>query len=187
MKTEFTPRRARLVDKGWESYTGYFGTAEFVEGVSVERLTWQEQHRIGSVVKLVDADDADFHMNPAASYDRSRALNADDKLVRDFQTGEALKTNPNLLIDTFTQEQLQEIADKEGLNGVREIARQRGKTGRSIKECIDAIIAAQEEANPKKEEPEKEEIDLEEVEETPTPETREEITPSEVTKVEAGE
>ena len=52
----FRPRRLRIVERGWETYTGSFGTVEFVEAVSVDPVPWLEQQRLGGLIHMVSAE-----------------------------------------------------------------------------------------------------------------------------------
>jgi hypothetical protein len=46
-------------------------------------------------------------------------------------------------VQRYTREELEALADKGGLPAVREIARMWTRTGRSIQECIEAVLEAQ--------------------------------------------
>lgn len=183
MSSEFAPRRVRIVEKGWENFTGQYGTHDFKDGVSVDHLTWRDTLRLGSIIKMVDADDGKHGLGASDAYLRFRDINPSNPDVVKFQTGEALKVNPNTLRKDWTREELEAVADKDGLNGVRDIARHWGKTGRSIVECINAILEAQKPETPVVE-PAGGQVEMEEPETLPG-ENREEqeVTPSEVTVI----
>lgn len=141
----YQPRRIRIVQKGMEGYTGSIGPHNFTNGVSDRPIGHFEVMRISGNIPVVDARETDETalLSPTTETVRVRTISADDPQVAAFADGSALKVNPNLAADRLSLEQLEEIASKEGLSGVREIARKWGKTGRSIRECIEAVLAAQ--------------------------------------------
>ena len=147
----YKSRRLRIVDKSLENYTGLLGTVEFEHGVSVDLVPWIEAGRLGAIVHIEDADQEDYQVSESAEIERSQDLAADDIRVTDFDRSHQLDGETKLALDHYTREQLEAIADKEGLAGVRELARQRGGTGRSILECIESVLKNQAAENAKRE------------------------------------
>jgi len=144
MSETFRPRRLRLVQPDFAHYTGPIGGIEFIDGVSEHLVVWHEALRIGSSIHCEDADVPGFQINPSSELARTRDRDASDPIVDAVSRGEHVNPEGSPLVDRYTREELEEIADKKGLTGVREIARLWSRTGRSIQECITAVLEAQE-------------------------------------------
>ena len=141
----FRPRRVRLVESGWEGFTGVFGITEFKDGLSVLLISHVEQQRLGALIRIKSAEEEEENaeIGPGAECIRSKAITADDELLvavdRVVQVGGEIR----LVATTFTREELEEIADKKGLQGLREVAIQHpGVKGRSITDLITGILDA---------------------------------------------
>jgi len=147
MTDTYSPRRLRIMQPGMEGYNGPFGLVDFTDGVSDFPVGWQEAARLGALVTIEDYAEPNFQVSPAAEMMRNLDRTAEDPLVKRLQAGEHVNAEGAAVIERHTAESLEEIADKQGLSGVREIARRWSRTGRSIKECIDAVLEAQHIAN----------------------------------------
>ena len=140
----FRPRRVRIVEPGLVGSTGFIGYTEFKDGVSVAPVTWREAQLLGSSFRIEDADEPGYLISPVAETERTRERPADDPVCKLVDEGKHMVGETQV---RHTREQLEEIADKKGLSGVRDIARIWGRTGRSIVECVNAVLDAQEEAD----------------------------------------
>jgi hypothetical protein len=146
----FRPRRIRIIESGWEGFTGDFGVTAFVAGVSVDLVPWIEQQRLGGLLRIesAESDEIEAQLGPSAELVRGRALAADDERVAAVNTGVAgVNGEMRLAIERFTREDLEDIADRKGINGLRDVAKAWGVKGRSIAELIHEILEAQEAAN----------------------------------------
>lgn len=142
----FRPRRIRITEPGFQALSGYFGTIEFRDGVSIEPVHWLEQQRLGGLVRFVSAEDdeAGLEIGPAAEMVRHRDMDADDERTK--ATDAAVTTvdgGVRLVGETYSRDDLEDIADKRGIAGLRDIAKAWGVKGRSINEMITEILAAQ--------------------------------------------
>lgn len=181
---ETKPRRVRIVEKNMRGYTGYIGGTMFTDGVSDEPLSYPEYMRIGANISVVDWEaKSDKHLlTPAAESLANSKMTVTDKRVASFNDGTIFDTSRYERPVVRTREELEAVAAKEGLPGIREIARVWGGTGRSISDCISAIVSAQDkflaaerQANAAKAEEAVEELKAEEAPETiDTPETAQE-------------
>jgi hypothetical protein len=148
----------KLVEAGWENYTGYLGDIEFVDGISVELLGRHKINRIAagltiiSVTKLPDGSTQDGVIVGPLS----------ELLAIQEQKGITVETLPTLeelgeqdnfnLISTqaivelnptpsqYTREQLEAIADAQGVKGLREIGDSLDIKAKSIEGLIDGIL-----------------------------------------------
>ncbi len=158
--------QVRITDPGFAGFTGYFGAIKFEDGVS-EHISHAEAERLGCIVKCETLDglnpsatqrmvdiqrkdldaltkegkgvigasreqDADNNKQPVAKPDKKAAQN-----VHGVQ--------PSL---DFTREDLEALADKEGIAGLRNLGSQFGVKGRAIAEIIDELMQIKAERQP---------------------------------------
>ena len=143
MSAMYKPRRLRMMDKGAENITSRLGMVDFVDGVSTAPVTYLEAMVLGGIYHLEDADEPGYQISPASQMLRGSDFGPENSDVVAFGNCEHVNVDGSPVIQRYTAEELEGVADKEGLAGVREIARAWGQTGRSIKECIDAVLLAQ--------------------------------------------
>lgn len=126
----------RMTQPGWETYTGPFGGATFVDGIS-EDLTDRQARFIANIITVVDVATG---RNPSSSQElldtRSNQA-AIKKTLVEGETVPAATVKPR-----FTREELETIAGEKGINGLREVAPE-GVKATSIARLIEAIIATQ--------------------------------------------
>lgn len=163
--------QVKITDPGFAGFTGHFGTVWFENGVS-EHISSAEAERLGCIVKCETLDG----MNPSATQRMVDIQNKNlDQLLAEgkgnvgadrsqIQTPEGKQTvaktdqanttaasqaapgaKPSL---DFTRADLEALADKEGIAGLRNIGSQHGVKGRSIAEIIDELMQIQATANP---------------------------------------
>jgi len=145
--------KIKIVESGYEGFTGMFGVVEFVDAVSVNEVSSAEANLLASIIKVVDAETGLETGNLA-----SEALTRDKPVVvtqyltqADIDAG-IEETNPSVAAvatpvivgeKTYTQEELEGVADKEGIAGLREIGDALGVKNTSIAGLIEGILAAQ--------------------------------------------
>jgi len=159
--------QVKITDPGFAGFTGHFGTVYFENGVS-EHISSAEAERLGCIVKCETLDG----QNPSATQRMVdiQHKNLDELLAQGkgvvgadraaVQTPESNQTvaktedaggetkpgvQPSL---NFTREDLEALADKEGITGLRNIGSQHGVKGRSIADIIDELMAIQAAAKP---------------------------------------
>lgn len=59
--------KVKIVQPGWETYTGLMGLTEFVDGVSTGPVTGRERARLGAVVQVEDLDTG-HQVGPATDF-----------------------------------------------------------------------------------------------------------------------
>jgi len=138
-----------LKGKGWEGFNGLFGQYEFKDGRSVEDLPTLEASRLAAIAPIETEEG--HNPSPSQQLIDMRDVRASDKrtttrLVRDAESEKAAqKANEcDSAVPTITREQLEAIADKRGINGLREVASEYGVTSKSIQGLIDGILAVAE-------------------------------------------
>lgn len=134
--------KLRLTAPGWQTYTGQMGVIFFENGLSVADVLPVDAVRVAGVI--------------GAEWEDGRPANVSQIYLDNMQTEAAvLKDNrePEAPVEpkkeevaapavTYTEEQLAEIADKQGIAGLREIADPLGLKGNSIAGLISAILKA---------------------------------------------
>lgn len=139
----FKARRLRILDAGLANYTGDFGLVNFENGVSTHEVNWIEAGSLAAIVHIEDADLPGYQLGGAAELERDRGRLADAPEVSASARVEEVDGKTRMVAEHFSRKELEQIADHKGLAGVRDIARAWKRTGRSIQECVDAILDAQ--------------------------------------------
>lgn len=130
--------QVKIVEPGWEGYTGHLGTVHFTDGVSDEILAVREAQRLGCIVRMEDVDTGE---NPSATQHaiNTRAVGADEAL--DLQAGQAAE--PEVVVTPtpqYTKEDLEKLADEKGIKPLREIGESLGVKDASIAGLIRKIL-----------------------------------------------
>lgn len=120
--------KLKLVQQGYEGFTGLLGVTMFDNGVSVSDVPGREARTIGMSIKAEWEDGTD--PNPAQGL-------LDNMHSEPVVAKESAPVVPTI----YTEEQLAEIADKDGIKGLRAIAEPLGIKGTSIKELMAEILA----------------------------------------------
>lgn len=133
--------KIKLIEPGWASLTGMFGVVEFVDGVSVHEVSQAEASRLASIVQIETLDG----VNPSPA---QQILDSWSGPMASA-TSDTADVAPATVAagKVWTAVELEGIADKDGIKGLREIAEPIGARGNSIAELIGKIVAA----NPKTE------------------------------------
>jgi hypothetical protein len=144
--------KIRIIEPGFQGYTGNFGGAEFVDGVSVENLSKREVNQISCNIRCEAVDDEGNTTGQTISVAESiiahssHTLNEIDPKAPDTtlpSVSDESAALPPSLIGTYTREQLEAIADQKGIAGIREITDPFGIKGRSIVDLIDQFLSRQ--------------------------------------------
>jgi len=148
--------RVRIVQKGWETFTGNFGQIDFLNGVSVSATTEVAADRITTQILCVDAETGE-PLGPGARAVGTKTIKAPVLVPSEISTKtpedehrDRLKAEETRKIETakagrqiYTQTELEDVVDKNGIAGLREIGQQYGVKGRAIPELMASILAAQ--------------------------------------------
>jgi hypothetical protein len=144
-------RRVRLAQPGYDKFTGDFGCADFVDGVSVEMLNERQIDRIAMSIRVEDVDDeGGAQLGPQQRHFDAKSASAEvTPPMRSPTKAEiaALEpTEPAKPIETFafhTLAELEAVVDAKGINGLRDIGNPLGARARAIPDLIGAILAAE--------------------------------------------
>lgn len=138
--------RIQILEPSLQNYTGILCGAEFKEGTSVRELSVIEQQRLCAVMRAqtIDGD----NVSAAGQLANSRNKSADEarkeeksaEIVEPMARCEAVDVAN---APTFTREELEAIADAEGISGLRLVGEGIGARGKTINTLIESILKAQ--------------------------------------------
>lgn len=148
-------KHIKIIEKGWEGYTGLFGPIPFENGVSVEPVTQIMIDRLAGTVSIVEIDaDGEAQAGAAArlvggatlAFEPTGGLKtaSEDELAaeqaRIALEAAAAKKKP---LKFHSLDELEAIGEKEGIKGLRKIGDAWAVRGRGIVELIKEILKAQ--------------------------------------------
>lgn len=149
-------KKLRLVQQGYENFTGQFGRHEFVDGVSVDLLGRVERDRIAASIQCTEIAESgeEIDAGPAARILTTgniavevvpeQAVMSEDELkvmrLKELIAIVTAKQGDRVL---HTKESLMKIADKGGIEELRKLAEPFKVRSKSIVGLIDAILDAQ--------------------------------------------
>jgi len=153
--------QVRITDPGFANLTGLLGSVQFVDGVS-ENISIAEAERLGCIIKCETLEG----VNPSATQrmidvkghgvddlikagkgvsgatqPNSEQAQAVPVVEEKVETEQAPVSGPASLVFDFTQEQLESLADSQGIAGLRSFAEPYGIKGRAIAEIITELMA----------------------------------------------
>ena len=148
--------KIKLVEPGWENLTGQFGAYEFVDGVSVDDIPKSEASYLANLVRIETVEDGVEGKNPSSTQ-LLLDTQAQPAETKDLTTGEEQaaideKARAELgakLAKVYTLEELQAVADAEGIAGLRAIAEPLGLKANSITALIEKVMQFQRDYAPK--------------------------------------
>lgn len=132
--------KIKITQPGWETFTGNFGSIEFVDGVSVGEVSQTEASRVAAVVRVETTEGKDPSM--------AQLIIDTYGTPAPMETTVAAADLPQPEAPTYTADELAAIADKLGIKGLREIADPLGIKANSIAELIGRILAVSKPAAP---------------------------------------
>lgn len=144
----------KIVQEGWENFTGWLGPVYFENAVSAQPTTPQIANQLSGIVKILEVlpDGSTKAAGVAQSMVEGRNLAyietplevATEEEIAAEKKLDADKANLPPIDQLNTVEELEAIASDKGINGLREIGAQWGVKERSIPKLIKLILEAQE-------------------------------------------
>ncbi|EBX1374164.1 hypothetical protein DQ824_22745 [Salmonella enterica subsp. enterica serovar Newport] len=139
------PAKIRLLEPQFVGYTGILCGVQFENGISVIDLAFVDQQRICASMRASTEDG--INVSPSAAYSRRNELVADQIVEPVAPDIVPMQRGANEVTDKplphFTREELESIADCEGIAGLRQIGNQIGVKAKGISEMIESILNAQ--------------------------------------------
>lgn len=140
--------KIRIDEIGYENYTGVLGLVEFVDGVSVNDVAEGEVNRMAAVLRVVSVDSekqlgalVDYAAASQVGFEREGEHSVGMDSPAAF-VGVDASIPEGSSKETYTQEELEALADKEGINGLRAIGDSLNVKDTSIKGLIGSILNA---------------------------------------------
>jgi hypothetical protein len=135
--------KLRLLDPGMQHYTAQMGAVFFVDGLSTADVSHKDATRIAAVYRCEYEDGT----NPSVSQFLFDQMHREAVSVSaTVQVAEEAAPAPAPVIDptktVYDEATLAAIADKEGIQGLRDLAEPMGIKGNSIRGLIDALVKA---------------------------------------------
>lgn len=130
--------KIRIIEPGMTNMTGDFGPVPFIDGISTRDVTSIEAARLAGLVAIETVEEAPRNPSAAQQVIDSRCIPMDEDMKTD-----RMKMIPDAK-KVWTRGELEAIADKDGLNGLREIGQTLNVKANSIPKIIEAILKAQE-------------------------------------------
>ncbi|WPH68476.1 hypothetical protein [Stenotrophomonas phage BUCTxx99] len=139
-------QRLKIVEKGWETFSDYFGGYKFTNGLSDEAVPTADAQRLGSWIRMVGVDDesqvGEGVVQVALTETKADVVvAAGDKEPETVSVEQAAEAAVE--VTKYTREELEELADKGGIAALRQIGDKIGVKGRGIPELIREIIQKQ--------------------------------------------
>jgi len=123
--------KIRITQSGMENFTGFMGEIEFEGGESVDEVSKMQAQRLRSSFKVETLDGVD--PGAPAVFARAKAGEEEKVKYKDARDNNLPPTN-------YTLEQLEQIADKDGIAGVREFAESYNVKSNSIVGLIEKLM-----------------------------------------------
>jgi hypothetical protein len=139
--------KIKITQQGWEGYTGLFGRVEFVDGVSADDVCSSEINNFAAIlsVEIIGEFETDAEKRIRGDFTvetkEARTLTQEELLAE--REAEAKQKPVQDNTKRYSREQLEQIADKEGLAGLRKVSVDFGVTDRSVPSLIAKILKTQ--------------------------------------------
>ena len=147
-----TSKRMRLVQTGYENYTGPIGPFEFEDGVSVEHIPLFQRDRLAVAFQLVEINDdgTEQGAGPAERLLRDKVIEAESTAPLERQApDEKQREELSVLMKgekipvLRSEANLNAVADNQGIAGLRLIAEEWNVRSKAIPTLITLILGAQ--------------------------------------------
>lgn len=132
--------KLRFISDAYAGFTGMIGVVEFKDGLSVDDVHPNEGRRLAGVFGAEWEDGSPANVNDG--YEQTLHTPAPSQEQIEAEREALSLAGPAAASDkTYTEDGLAAIADKQGIEGLREIADPLGIKAKSIKALIDGILA----------------------------------------------
>lgn len=145
--------KIQLLEGGYEKMTGHFGHVYFENGVSVDDVSEADARLFASITPIAVVGEGKI-VGDNERYQGAMdvaAVSVNYPTLADLQRGEAAQVAEKPVVaqvavaevKRYTKEELEAIADKKGIAGLREIGDPLGVKGTGVLKLIEAILAKQ--------------------------------------------
>lgn len=149
------PKYLKMAQDGYENYTGQIGAYQFVDGVSVDMIPRSERDRLAAAFRMEEFAEGEDPIPAGVAY-RLVALSASvqdpipeaehqTEVEKAAEEAELIAKAKELEFQPviYSKEELEQLADKQGIAGLRSIASPWKVKSKSIVELIEGILRAQ--------------------------------------------
>lgn len=152
-------KRVVIAQKGWSGFTGNMGSTYFENGYA--ELSDSEIRRIAANIKLQEVDEYGNELGfvgPTVDMVRTSKLSApvvksrrtyknktEETSGSQISQKKEIKDDIKEVSEFYTRDDLEGVADLDGIKGLRKIAESYGIKGTSISNLIEEILIAQDE------------------------------------------
>lgn len=134
--------KVKLLESTFKGYTGLLCGVQFENGVSVQELPFVDQQRICASMRAETIDGR--NVSAAGAYSERYDVTADT--VKEYIAEPVTKMERGTVepgVQIYMREELEAVADSEGIAGLRLIGGNMGVKAKGIVEMIDGILKAQ--------------------------------------------
>jgi hypothetical protein len=129
----------RIIESGYEGFTGDFGVIPFENGVSTREVSEKEAMRISNIIRVERLDGT----NPSASQRVLESQRTEMAVIAAQAPKALIEEEEPRKRRLYTVAELGAIADARGMTGLREISGPLGIRSRSVSDLIAQIIDKQ--------------------------------------------
>ena len=136
--------KVRLTQPGFQKYTGQMGVVFFQDGLSTDHVAERDAIRMAAVMNCEWENGSNLSPSQHVinTLKNSAPVLKTAEVVVDEVTPPTESEQPPTETLKWTREELEALADAQGIQGLRQIADPAGIKGRSITEMIEAIVNA---------------------------------------------
>ncbi|MBD0905662.1 hypothetical protein ACLH2J_24670 [Klebsiella michiganensis] len=134
--------KVKLLESTFKGYTGLLCGVQFEDGISVQELPFVDQQRICASMRAETIDGR--NVSAAGAY--SERYNVTTENLKEHVAEPVTNLDRGTVqpgIQMYTREELEAVADSEGIAGLRLIGGNIGVKAKGIVEMIDGILKAQ--------------------------------------------
>lgn len=134
--------KVKLLESTFKGYTGLLCGVQFEDGISVHELPFVDQQRICASMRAETIDGR--NVSAAGAY--SERYNVTTENLKEHVAEPVTNLDRGTVqpgIQMYTREELEAVADSEGIAGLRLIGGNIGVKAKGIVEMIDGILKAQ--------------------------------------------
>lgn len=158
--------KVKIVESAFDSFTGEMSGLKFVNGLSVRSLAQDEVAKIAGVLRVnlipvnsesdeetTGTEDTDTEGTETGTEgtEGTEGTSAETDTETDTETtetdtentGEEAKSVAGNTVFKYTREELEALADAQGISGLREVANQYNIKGKTINDLMDKLLKIQ--------------------------------------------
>ena len=126
--------KVKITQSGWSGFSGLLGQVMFENGISVEDIGKGDAAFLAGILQVEEVGTGHNPSDTQRIVDQYANAAAVEKVV--------VEAPAPVEFESYSKEQLEQIADAKGIKGLREIADPLAIKGLSIAELIEKILAS---------------------------------------------